>query len=404
MAITLVKLNELKVADLKRELEERELETAGKKGELQQRLRIAVLKDGADPDSPMFEAPCDIGKLFEENTKTVKVELHQNSKILESKLQKLDEQLQESYKSLETKLEDSCKTFKIDLENVRTEFDKKLEETIKRIHCLEVFKEDSNTNNLELHASYKVHEPTKAVQSVPFVSGHAGLPPYDGKVSWEEYFTLFQTASEVHQWTEVTKASMLSLSLRGDALSVLQSIPPSDRLNYDELIKRLEMRFGHRHMEQVYRSQLRGRFQKQNETLQEFEAEIARLVRSAYPTVPDEICESLSIDKFLDGLRESETQQAIKLARPKTLSEALTQALEFEAVKQSVRSHARVRAVNLEKMDLEYTVEDLVQQVIKALKSKRKDLRCWNCKELGHPMSKCKVVNYPQEQRPAQEN
>lgn len=177
-----------------------------------------------------------------------------------------------------------------------------------------------------------------------------------------------------------------------------------DRLNYEELIKRLEMRFGHRHMEQVYRSQLRGRYQKPNETLQEFEADVARLVRSAYPTVPDEVCESLSIDKFLDGLRESETQQAVKLARPKTLSEALTQALEFEAVKQSIRGQARARAANVESTEPQWTLEELVQKVIDALKTKRKELRCWGCGELGHPRSRCKSKGSAQRTQPPQEN
>ena len=50
-------------------------------------------------------------------------------------------------------------------------------------------------------------------------------------------------------------------------------------------------------------------------------------------------------EKILDGLSEPETQKAIKLARPQTVNEALTQALKFEAVRQSVRGHARVRAV-----------------------------------------------------------
>ncbi|KAK9744171.1 hypothetical protein QE152_g8033 [Popillia japonica] len=94
-------------------------------------------------------------------------------------------------------------------------------------------------------------------------------------------------------------------------------------------------------MEQVYRSQLKNRSQKSTESLQEYQAEVFRLTRCAYPTVPDEVNESLAIDKFLDGLRDIETQQAVKLARPKTLKEALSQALEFKAVKQSIRSQAR---------------------------------------------------------------
>ncbi|KAI4464851.1 phosphorylase b kinase regulatory subunit [Holotrichia oblita] len=73
--------------------------------------------------------------------------------------------------------------------------------------------------------------------------------------------------------------------------------------------------------------------QKSTESLQEYEADVFRLIRSAYPTVPDEVSENLAVDKFLDGLRDTETQQAVKLARPKTLTEALSIFyIEFEAV------------------------------------------------------------------------
>ncbi|XP_046666412.1 uncharacterized protein LOC124358162 [Homalodisca vitripennis] len=167
-------------------------------------------------------------------------------------------------------------------------------------------------------------------------------------MTWEDFRTLFETAAAVHRWPSSTKASMLCLSLRGDALKVLQTVPPAERQNYGELVRRLEMRFGHKHMELVYRN--------------------------------------LSIDKFLDGLRDAETQQAVKLARPKTLHEALTQALEFEAVKQSVQGHARLRGVCVEEG---FKIEDVVQRVLDALKNRKKEIRCWSCGELGHPRSKC---------------
>lgn len=200
--------------------------------------------------------------------------------------------------------------------------------------------------------------------------------------------TLFETAAMVHGWSEETKASVLSLSLRGDALTVLQAMPMSERRHFAELVRRLEMRFGHRHMDQLYRSQLRNRSQKPNESLQEFEADVARLVRHAYPSVSDDVSESLAVDRFLDGLRDPETQQAVKLARPKTLSDALTQAMEFEAVRQSVRGQARVRAADVEPTAAP-DVEEIVKRVLEALKTRRRQVRCWSCGQVGHPRSKC---------------
>lgn len=83
----------------------------------------------------------------------------------------------------------------------------------------------------------------------------------------------------------------------------------------------------------------------------EFVATTAQLIRNAYLTATDDVYENLAVTHFLDGLYESETQQALKVTRSRTLHNALTQALEFEAVKQSVRGLARIHAANVNKHD-----------------------------------------------------
>ncbi|KAJ8956157.1 hypothetical protein NQ318_020708, partial [Aromia moschata] len=107
--------------------------------------------------------------------------------------------------------------------------------------------------------------------------------------------------------------------------------------DYHQLVKHLEMRYGQSHLEHVYHSQLKNRYQKSNESLQEFEADIARLVRLAYSSTPENVMERLAVQAFLDGLRDTETRQALTLARPSKLVDALARALEFEAAKQSCR-------------------------------------------------------------------
>ena len=455
MALKGIKLDDLKVADLKRELEERDLDTSGSKTILKKRLKEALLDEGLNPDDALFET--DLSKLsckLEENSNalenklasvrnelvensnalenklasvsnnlvsvenkllensnalaSVRNELLENSNILENKLASVENKLLENSNALENRLFDSLaavenKIFdnlESELNILKSNFDEKVNsietELVKRIEALEtrqdhppVEKEANTTKATQRDESReeKVHFPTVA-SSVP---AHNVVPVFDGKMPWEDFKTLFETAAMVHGWSQDTKASTLCLALRGDALAILQAMPLSERYNYEELVKRLEMRFGHKHMEQVYRSQLRNRTQKSSESLQEFEADVARLVRNAYSSVTDDIYESLAVDKFLDGLREPDTQQAVKLTRPKTLSEALTQALEFEAIKQSVRGQARVRAMEAEQGPSP-TIEDIVKKVLEALKSRKKEVRCWSCGEMGHLRSRCKAA------------
>ncbi|KAJ8961340.1 hypothetical protein NQ317_005944 [Molorchus minor] len=146
-------------------------------------------------------------------------------------------------------------------------------------------------------------------------------PTYDGKTSWQTYMKQFDAAANVNNWSESEKATALIVSLRGDALEILQTLNEDQHKNYEDLVLQLEMRFGDKHLQQVYQAQLKGRNQRINENLQQYEADIARLVYLAYPTAPRDFIEQLAVQVFIDGIRDCETQQALRLARCKKLNE-----------------------------------------------------------------------------------
>ncbi|KAI4458094.1 adrenergic receptor-related g-protein coupled receptor [Holotrichia oblita] len=83
------RLKDLKVVDLKRELEERDQETSGKKNELQERLSKVMSENGEDPDTYEFEVDGsmnDLKKVLKEemaaNSKSLKEEMVENSRSL----------------------------------------------------------------------------------------------------------------------------------------------------------------------------------------------------------------------------------------------------------------------------------------------------------------------------------
>lgn len=97
-------------------------------------------------------------------------------------------------------------------------------------------------------------------------------------------------------------------------------------------------------------------------------------------------------------------QQAGKLAHPRTLNDSLAHAVEFEVVKQAARGQACIRATTAEPSEQPSSNEELVQKVINALKTKRKELRCLNCGEFKHPQSRCKSKMSPRPKESMQEN
>ena len=90
-----------------------------------------------------------------------------------------------------------------------------------------------------------------------------------------------------NRWTDEEKAVSLIIALRGDAVNILQAIPENQQKDHRFLVSRLEMRYGDAHLEHVYHVQVKNRVQRSGESLQEFESDVARLVRLAYSTSPD---------------------------------------------------------------------------------------------------------------------
>ncbi|KAJ8949926.1 hypothetical protein NQ318_007634 [Aromia moschata] len=207
-------------------------------------------------------------------------------------------------------------------------------------------------------------------------------PQFDGKSSWVNYLRQFEAAARANGWSLAEKATSLTLALRGDATDILQTLSLEEQDDYHQLVKHLEMRYGQSHLEHVYHSQLKNRYQKSNESLQEFEADIARLVRLAYSSTPENVMERLAVQAFLDGLRDTETRQALTLARPSKLVDALARALEFEAAKESCRRQATIRKME-EDLEEGTCNEAEIRRVAKEILDKR-PIRRWNGAKFLH--------------------
>jgi len=80
----------------------------------------------------------------------------------------------------------------------------------------------------------------------------------------------------------------------------------------------------------VYQTQLKARLQKTGENLQEFEADIRRLVHLAYLAVPDEIQEEFVAQYFVEGIRDPEVKKMLKIFKGSNSSKLMVRALEVD--------------------------------------------------------------------------
>ncbi|KAJ8952419.1 hypothetical protein NQ318_014511, partial [Aromia moschata] len=196
----------------------------------------------------------------------------------------------------------------------------------------------------------------------------------------------FEAAAKANGWTSQEMATSLVISLRGQALEILQSIPEEQQNDYDRIVRALEISYGHKYLRQVYQSQIKSRQQRTNESLQEYEADIERLIHLAYLQAPKEFLEQIGIQTFIDGLLDTEMQQALRLGRHTTISDVLVAALEFKAAKEASRSYKPlVRQVKFEECQ---SLEDTIK---KELERRKQDTDEYAGQEWSLPFPKARI-------------
>ncbi|KAJ8946830.1 hypothetical protein NQ318_002110 [Aromia moschata] len=113
----------------------------------------------------------------------------------------------------------------------------------------------------------------------------------------------FRRLFDLTSYSVTTFEALCILKGGGAALEILQSIPEEQQNDYDRIVGALEIRYGHKYLRQVYQSQDQSRRQQRsNESLQEYEADIERLIHLGNPPGTKEFLEQIGIQTFIDGL------------------------------------------------------------------------------------------------------
>ena len=250
---------------------------------------------------------------------------------------------------------------------------------------------------------------------------------YDGKTSWPEYLIHFDSVAELNNWNHQERIQFLSVSLRGDACMVMQSLTVEERRNYEVLVASLNKRFNPGNQVNLFRTQLRTRTRKDRETLSQLAQSIRNLASQAYPRADRELFESLCCDHFLDATGDSELRNMLCLVQPQRFDDLVSMAVQLEANRQSERNKQPRRYVrevglsnlesqpkvqkgdksvtcsSIEKTNGQSKMEDLLEKLLKLMEefnSKRQPsslkkeydvskMKCFNCGDLGHIKRKC---------------
>ncbi|GFW21951.1 gag-Pol polyprotein [Trichonephila clavipes] len=200
----------------------------------------------------------------------MKSELTTNIAEVNTKLTNVNEQISANMDELNNKLTANKEELKSDLKGIGdklTTMDKKFEEMEGRIESVEnkfenkfvdiENKFENKFEDMESKLDAKIFEKVedfsisfrsdleKLKQKVmtgqgdefkfqaPYSKPSIKLSTYDGKSSWQVYKTQFSIVADANQWDSQTKACQLAASLRADAADILQTLPETQRLDFD---------------------------------------------------------------------------------------------------------------------------------------------------------------------------
>ena len=149
---------------------------------------------------------------------------------------------------------------------------------------------------------------------------------FDGTTPLATFLGQFEMCARYNGWTDKDKLAYLSTSLKGTAAMILVT----DREccgTYEQLSEKLNQRYGTEGQVTLFRTQLRTRRRRKDESLQDLYMDISRLAAMAYPGARTEHFEAITVDAFLEALQDGDLELRVRDRKPKTLDAAYKAAM-----------------------------------------------------------------------------
>ena len=135
--------------------------------------------------------------------------------------------------------------------------------------------------------------------------------------------------------------------MRGAALLQLQGLATGVRENYTTLKGALREKFVPKERIELHKAEFHARHRERDEKLPDLASSLRRLVSRAYPEAVLDLQDSLAKDQFIDALEDREIRMKLRESGPKTLDEAVSRALQIEAMYEAESRRGKGRSVRV---------------------------------------------------------
>ena len=153
---------------------------------------------------------------------------------------------------------------------------------------------------------------------------------YDGESDLTAFLGRFERMAQLYRWSEEEQIIFLETSLKGAAADIVYEMEPTTTIN--DMKDMLRLRFGTERQGEVTRTELQHTRRQQGEPLQKLYRTIKKLMSVGYPGPATAMRNWIGRDHFLRALNDDLLSVQVSIQKPQTLEEALTTALELEAL------------------------------------------------------------------------
>lgn len=164
---------------------------------------------------------------------------------------------------------------------------------------------------------------------------------------WDSWISHFEDCAVINGWSDERKAQFLAVRMRGAALLQLQGLATGVRENYTTLKGALREKFVPKERIELHKAEFRARHRERDEKLPDLASSLRRLVSRAYPEAVLDLQDSLAKDQFIDALEDREIRMKLRESGPKTLDEAVSRALQIEAMYEAESRRGKGRSVRV---------------------------------------------------------
>ena len=149
------------------------------------------------------------------------------------------------------------------------------------------------------------------------------LDTFDGDSSkWNGFYFHFKEASRAARWSEREKRHQLASCLRGRVVDYIKTRPREVRRDFKRLVKDLKQRYGRKESESSMRRDLQNIKQDEHEQIDDFADRVLALTFNCFPGSKEKLVQSMAVDAFFRGTRETRAACFASEKEPKTIPHA----------------------------------------------------------------------------------